>query len=274
MFKKIILCLILPILCSNFSFAQETKRYWVYVDEPILERLGITTLSIPALSQRSLDRRSRQNIPLRSFDYSMPKFLHDMVESTGSDVRFFSRWLRAFSVEASNDEYELLRKKKWIKKITPVQKMFRKKLQQGDISYGFSYGQSLGQTDQINLAPIHDLGFAGQGVFIALMDGGFSGVETHSVFQSAWNQGRILLTKDFVDGDTNVFHVGSHGMSVLSTICADLNGTFVGTAPEASYALFRTENELSETIAEEDNWVWASEWADSIGVDITNTSLG
>ena len=274
MLKKIILCLILPILYSNFSYAQETIRYWVYVDEPILERLGITTLSIPALSQRSLDRRSRQNIPLRSFDYSMPKSLHDMVESTGADVRFFSRWLRAFSVEASNDEYELLRKKKWIKKITPVQKMFRKKLQQGDISYGFSYGQSLGQTDQINLAPIHDLGFAGQGVFIALMDGGFSGVETHSVFQSAWNQGRISLTKDFVDGDTNVFHVGSHGMSVLSTICADLNGTFVGTAPEASYALFRTENELSETIAEEDNWVWASEWADSIGVDITNTSLG
>ena len=63
-------------------------------------------------------------------------------------------------------------------------------------------------------------------------------------------------------------------MSVLSTICADINGTFVGTAPEASFALFRTENELSETIAEEDNWVWASEWADSIGVDITNTSLG
>ncbi len=274
MFKKIILCLLWVLCYSNFSYAQEITRYWVYVDEPILESLGVNSLHTPALSQRSLDRRSRQNIPLRSFDYAMPNSLFDMVESTGAHVRFFSRWLRAFSVEASNDQYELLRKKQWIKKITPVRKMLRKNLQEGDISYGYSYGQSLGQTDQINLAPIHDLGFAGQGVFIALMDGGFSGVETHSVFQGAWNQGRILLTKDFVDGDTNVFHAGSHGMSVLSTICADINGTFVGTAPEASYALFRTENEVSETIAEEDNWVWASEWADSIGVDITNTSLG
>ncbi len=274
MSKKILLFFLVIFYCLNVSYAQETNKYWVYVDEPILSSLGINKLSTPALSQRSLDRRLRQNIPLRSFDYSMPNSLADMVESTGANVRFFSRWLRAFSVEASEFQYHQLSMKKWIKEIVPVRRMVRRKLQEEGVTYGFSYGQSLDQTTQINLSPVHDLGYAGQGILIGLMDGGFSGVESHSVFQGAWNQGRIVLTKDFVDGDTNVFHVGSHGMSVLSTICADINGTFVGTAPEASFALFRTENELSETIAEEDNWVWASEWADSIGVDITNTSLG
>jgi hypothetical protein len=138
----------------------------------------------------------------------------------------------------------------------------------------YSYGQSLDQVNQINLIPLHNAGYAGAGINIALMDGGFTGVDVHSAFTGAWSQGRIVLTHDFVDNDTNVFQVGSHGMSVLSTICADLDGTFVGTAPEANYYLFRTEDELSETLVEEDNWVVASEWADSLGIDVINTSLG
>ncbi len=270
--RKHIILIFLIILKSPL-FGQEIKRYWIYVNEPVLEQLGVSPSSTPSLSPLAMERRLRQDIPLRLWDYSFSNQLIDLVESTGANVRFFSRWLRALSVEASSDELAIISSLEWVSEIKPVLTMGRKEYD-AKKTYGFSYGQGLGQVEQINLDPVHDAGYAGQDILIALMDGGFSGTETHSVFQGAWSQGRIVLTKDFVDGDTNVFHVGSHGMSVLSTICADLNGTFVGTAPEASYALFRTENELSETLAEEDNWVWASEWADSIGVDVINTSLG
>ena len=267
------LIIIVLFLVSSSTFGQEVKRYWVYVNENILEDFGIVPNSEPALSSLAIERRLRQGIGLRSTDYSMSMEVFDLVESTGVTVRFFSRWLRALSVEASADEIKVLKKMIWVKKVSRVLSLGRKKHNDEGVN-GFSYGQSLGQVQQINLDPVHDAGYAGQGILIALMDGGFSGAESYSVFQGAWNQGRIVLTKDFVDGDSNVFHVGSHGMSVLSTICADLDGTFVGTAPEASYILFRTENELSETLAEEDNWVRASEWADSLGVDVINTSLG
>ena len=80
MSKKILLFFLVIFYCINVLHAQETNKYWVYVDEPILSSLGIYKLSTPALSQRSLDRRLRQNIPLRSFDYSMPNSLADMVE--------------------------------------------------------------------------------------------------------------------------------------------------------------------------------------------------
>ena len=48
----------------------------------------------------------------------------------------------------------------------------------------------------------------------------------------------------------------------------------VGTSPNASFYLLRTENNNSETIQEEYNWVYGAEVADSIGVEVFTTSLG
>ena len=271
---------------TSWAQSESSTRYWVFLNEAAAE--GGTwspQTGTAALSPAAVERRLRQNIPLRATDYPLSAQAVEAVQATGAKVYRRSRWLRALSVYATPNQLQALEASPVVLGLQPVAKLKRSAVSLGESQpmahaeadegvQAYSYGQSLDQVNQINLIPLHNAGYAGAGINIALMDGGFTGVDVHSAFTGAWNQGRILLTHDFVDNDTNVFQVGSHGMSVLSTICADLDGTFVGTAPEANYFLFRTEDELSETLVEEDNWVVASEWADSLGVDVINTSLG
>jgi hypothetical protein len=284
--KKILLLTVCLTQFALFAQSEAQTRYWVFLQESAVEGSSWSPQSgTPCLSPAAVERRLRQNIPLRSTDFPLSVAALDAVTSTGAKVYRSSRWLRAVSVYATPDQLAQLSQLSVVSAIQPVAKL-RQSATESEASearvhaydedgvQAYSYGQSLDQVNQINLIPLHNAGYAGAGINIALMDGGFTGVDVHSAFTGAWSQGRIVLTHDFVDNDTNVFQVGSHGMSVLSTICADLDGTFVGTAPEANYYLFRTEDELSETLVEEDNWVVASEWADSLGVDVINTSLG
>ena len=262
-----------------------STRHWVFLHEAVFESPSWSPQrGQAALTPAAVERRLRQNIPLRATDYPLSSAALTQVRATGAEIYRTSRWLRAVSVVATPAQLEVLRTMPGVAHIQPVAKVTQTLAEihphaapsshpeEGVQSY--NYGQSLDQVNQINLIPLHNAGYAGAGINIALMDAGFTGADVHSAFTGAWSQGRIVLTHDFVDNDTNVFQVGSHGMSVLSTMCADLDGTFVGTAPEANYFLFRTEDELSETLVEEDNWVVASEWADSLGVDVINTSLG
>jgi subtilisin family serine protease len=111
-------------------------------------------------------------------------------------------------------------------------------------------------------------------MLIAVLDAGFIGANTIPVFQNMINENRLLATHDFVEGDSNVFAHSSHGTSVLSCMAAQLPGSMIGTAPDASYILLRTEDAGSEFIVEEYNWASGAEYADSAGADVFNTSLG
>jgi serine protease AprX len=139
----------------------------------------------------------------------------------------------------------------------------------------FNYGQSLTQLNIISVPLVHDLGYTGDGVTICMMDAGFDRWTTHQVFSSM----NIIATWDFVNGDPDVedgsdMGEGSHGTSTLSLIGGFFEGQLIGPAFGAEFILAKTENTESETPIEEDNWIAAMEWADSIGVDITSTSLG
>jgi hypothetical protein len=118
--------------------------------------------------------------------------------------------------------------------------------------------------------------FTGEGVTVAVMDSGFPNVNTLAAFQRLRDNGDLLGGYDFVDRTANIYaYTGNgHGMNVLSDMAGYLDGQFVGTAPDASYYLFRTEDAASETPVEESYWVEAAERADSLGVDVINTSLG
>jgi len=137
-----------------------------------------------------------------------------------------------------------------------------------------NYGRAKHQNDMLNLGPLHNKGFTGKGIKIAVFDAGFSGSDTIDVYKNMNAENRIIATWDFVDNQENVFHSHSHGTQVLSTIAANLPGKMVGSAPDASFVLCRTENDNSESLAEEINWLRAVEWVDSIGVDIIHSSLG
>jgi subtilisin family serine protease len=138
------------------------------------------------------------------------------------------------------------------------------------------YGSTQNQIEMLNLDFLHDNEFTGNGINMAVIDAGFVNVNSMSSFSRLRDSDKILYTYDFVLNTENIYQYqgNSHGTKVLSTIAGFIQDEFVGTAPDASFYLFRTEDVSSETPVEECYWVEAVEVADSLGVDIINTSLG
>ena len=138
----------------------------------------------------------------------------------------------------------------------------------------FDYGLATNQITMIGGDYLHNQGFSGQGMTIAIIDAGFWYVDTIHAFDSLWINSQILGTKDFVEPGGDVFRKSTHGMMVLSIMGANMPGQIVGTAPKAKYWLLRSEDAATENIIEEYNWASAAEFADSVGVDVINSSLG
>ncbi len=135
------------------------------------------------------------------------------------------------------------------------------------------YGASFRQIDMLNGHLLHTLDYTGKGVDIAQFDAGWNKTDQLPAFQKLRDEGRIRMTRDFVYHD-NVYNLSNHGTFVLSTMAGIIQDSLIGTAPDANYFLFRTEDPQGEFLVEEDNWVAAAELSDSLGVDIINSSLG
>ena len=206
-----------------------------------------------------------------------------VLESKGFKLKHISKWLNGVSGFATKSELGLISQLSSVKKLDIVHKFKtdysiednESATQQPDNSinkpqadYILNYGNSLTQLEQINVPAVHDLGYHGQGVTICSMDAGFDNLG-HEVFSSM----NIIAMWDFVDNDPDPSQGGSHGTSTLSTIGGFKEGQLIGPAYGSDFILARTEDIYSETPVEEDNWIAALEWADSIGVDVTTTSL-
>jgi hypothetical protein len=138
------------------------------------------------------------------------------------------------------------------------------------INYGFADDQ----TRQIAINELHQRGYFGEDILIGIMDGGFRGVDTAAPFASIWEENRMLDYWNFHLDNDSVFRDSQHGTAVLSTMAAEIPGLYLGVAPKATYCLYLTEVVEFERLIEEDHWVAAAERADSLGVDVLNTSLG
>jgi serine protease AprX len=136
------------------------------------------------------------------------------------------------------------------------------------------YGYAFTQTALVNGHVLHEGGFWGEGMLIAVMDAGFIGTQTHPGFDSMRQSGRLVDMHDFVLEQDSVFHHDRHGTSVLGPIAGYIPGEYIGAAPRAQYALYRTEDNYGEQLIELDNLLAGVERADSIGADIINVSLG
>jgi serine protease AprX len=137
-----------------------------------------------------------------------------------------------------------------------------------------SYDKSDFQIRSLNLQELHKNGFLGKDIHVAILDGGFSNVDKIEAFHHLRSNRRILGTWDFASNEHEVYGDGEHGTMVLSCMAGFIKNNYLGTAPLASYWLFRTEDGATETVVEEYNWISAAEFADSAGVDIINSSLG
>lgn len=248
------------------------------------------------LSQRALDRRQKQQITLSENDLPVNPDYLQQVEATGATLLFPTKWLNGVTISTTSqqvlDAISALPFVESLRRLPeePLKQMIKEKTffaaesvgdanapsiaaSQGE-TRSFNYGNGYTQINQINGIPLHEAGYRGQGMVIAILDGGFTGVESHVAFDSLWLNDQILGTKDFTIPGGNVFSESSHGTSVLSTIGANTPGQLIGTAPKASFWLLRSESVSSEHLIEEYNWVSAAEFADSVGADIINSSLG
>ena len=135
-------------------------------------------------------------------------------------------------------------------------------------------GLSQTQLAMLGADKMHTKGYRGEGMLIGVLDSGFLNANRLAFFNDLFNDKRVIGTWDFVNNETNVYNDHSHGTNVLSCMAAFENGRIVGTAFKASYLLLTTEDVGSETKREEANWLFGAEMADSVGVDVINTSLG
>ncbi len=235
------------------------------------------------LSQRALNRRIRQNIPIDQTDLPVSSVYLDTLKNRGVELVHTSKWLNGVTVRTADTM--LIKKIAALPFVTGVQltkpplpqKSTRLKFNEDQLQAEINpanYGVAISQLTQLNGQYLHDKGFRGKGVQIALLDAGFWHVNQIAAFDSLRKSGRILGTRDFVDPGSDIYQQHTHGMSVLSCMGGNQPLTLTGTAPDASYYLIRSEEDATEYLIEEDNWVAAAELADSVGVDIINSSLG
>lgn len=280
--RKIILLGFLFI--TALTFAQEDA--WVYfTDKPNAQFYLDNPLEM--LSQRALDRREAQNIPLDDKDVPVHQsYIDQIAATTGIVVKAKSKWLNALHIRGSVANINALAGLSFVEDIEFANKLLnapgrpaglprpRSITQEQGTNADFSYGPSGSQIQMLKGHVLHQQDYTGTGKIIAVMDGGFPGVDTTQPFQNLITNNRILGGYNYVDGNDNFYTGGTHGTKVLSTLGGFVDGSLIGSAPDASYYLFITEDVTVENPVEESYWVEAAEVADSLGVDVINTSLG
>ena len=280
------LLLLFAFLISSQFFAQEDA--WVYLkDKPNSETYLATPLKM--LSQRALDRRARQNIEVDVIDVPIDDAYYSQIESaSGITVKAKSKWLNAIhvfglqedisnlktnftfieSIEFANDGLNAKGKRNKHSSKSNHQNKF------AEMKADYNYGVAETQITMLKGDFLHQEGFTGSGMHIAVIDAGFPNVDQLQAFQKIRDNNQILGGYDFVNRSKSYFTGHNHGTNVLSDIAGYIEGVFVGTAPDASFYLFITEIIDKEVPLEESLWVEAAERADSLGVDVINTSLG
>ena len=233
------------------------------------------------LSPKAIQRRKQYSIAVTSQDLPVsPRYITRLA---GANMRvvFTSRWLNGVLVEvdkANVPDFSNMRFIKNHKYVGPIEvarheplTYENKPLEDSSASF---YGAFQPYAELVKIPYVHERGYMGQGKTIAVLDGGFNNVEKMPYFDSLRASGRLLGTYDIIDGDANPYESSSHGMMVLGNMAGFIPNYYVGTAPKANYILMKTEDTRSEYPIEECNWVRAAEIADSLGVDIINSSLG
>lgn len=237
------------------------------------------------LSQKSILRRAKHDIPIEHSDLPPnPEYVRQVAEH--SVILYQSKWLNGSVIRIDDSlNLEKIEALPFVDKLHPLKDYFDKKRlhkTKEEVLYPLKafafdssdYGPSFHQANMLKIIELHKRGLQGDNMIIAVMDGGFNDLFKMRHFDSLLLDGRVLAQRDYVDLNHESVDGAWHGTHVMSCVAAVMPGLMIGTAPKASYILLRTEDVNSETRLEEFNWIAAAEFADSMGADILNTSLG
>lgn len=293
--KKLIVAALALLVCGTAA-AQEKAgygkkekvekayRYRVYFSD---KDNGPYSLKRPEefLSAKALERRRKFRIKPDEHDIPVTPVYLEYLRRKGMRVLHTSRWNNTAVVQVADtalmDSLKGVTFVKGTRRVWESPDMVEQQMQVDrnliltnllDTIPGSLYGHGQRQASMIAADSLHARGFRGEGVTIAVVDGGFQNVDKAVAFKGC----RIAGMKNFSgNGTDNVCETqADHGTMVLACMAANLPGTLVGTAPDATYYLLQSEDVATEHIVEEDNWCAALEYADSVGADIVTSSLG
>jgi subtilisin family serine protease len=287
--------LLLVLFCTtvNVLFAQYPKYVVVFKDK----NNSPYRLDGPRkyLSAKAVQRRTTYNIAIDSSDLPVnPTYISQVLAQGPVTYLSQSKWLNQILIyTTSATTVNAIKSLSFVRSVNPVgpasttlkttNDKFRETIEplerskpnsESIVANHYDYGSSYGQIHIHNGEFLHNKGFTGKGIVITVIDAGFYHYKTTVAFDSTRAHNRFLGEKDFVDFDGSVNEDYDHGELCLSTIAANIPGTMVGTAPNASFWLLRSENANSEFPIEEHNWAAAAEFADSVGTDLISSSLG
>lgn len=278
--------------------ATEPIKLWVFFTDKGLApaaRGPALAQARHTLSERSLDRRARRSRGLEALVGERDLPVHDayvtQLLNTGATLRRHSRWLNAVSVSVPGDRLAAIAALPFVREVRPVVQRFvpigpekRESAMRGQVFMAptsppsddaLDYGDSRAQLDQIDLASLHDDGFSGAGVTVAMFDTGFR--KSHDSLSDR----PLVAEYDFVfdDGDTEDEPEDEPGAEFHGTACWSIvggwdPGKLIGGAYGADFILAKTEDIRFERRVEEDHWVAAMEWAEGLGADVVSSSLG
>ena len=237
-----------------------------------------------ALSQTALDKRAEHGIAIDSLDYAVSPIYLDSLQALGCHIYHSSRWMNGATIETDSNTIQRIAQWTFVDTIYLTRQRGESAPQNAGVFGDPAEAKgkeakeeettwlSDPQTEQLQLHLLHEAGFHGQGITMAIVDGGFQNVDTLSAFDAVRNQ--ILGIYDTTDdSDPITGSTGNHGVKCFSTIAA-ITPDYQGAATAANYYLIRSEEHKTESPKEMDNWVAAIELADSLGVDILSSSLG
>lgn len=272
-----------PMFATTYRHVPKTFRYRVSLND----KAGTSySLKHPEkfLSEKALERRKRYRLKVDEYDLPVSSAYTQKLQKMGLHICNMSKWNNTVVVETADTmQMQVVRRLPFVRSVRrvwespdslpiipergPRQAQVTNKRDTTLTSY-YGYGQQ--QVTMLGVDKLHEKGYRGQGIVIAVIDGGFYNAD----LMKGFSQQHLLGTRNFVRPQKCVFEELEHGMMVLSCIAANEPHYLVGTAPEVSYYLLQSEDGESEQLVEEDNWCAALEYADSVGCDIVTSSLG
>lgn len=274
---------------SLIATAQTELVFVFFKDKP--NKAAFYSNPLSELSQKSLDRRTNLGIALSDQDAPIEPTYITNIRNLGFTVDDYSKWLNGVAVNATPAQIQTLSQQSYVdhvesfvrnpnggKRKEKIEKFkdFNQESANRNALTTFDYGTGLAQINQVNIRALHIAGFTGTGMTIAVIDTGFPNVNTGNTFKRLRDNGKIKGGYNFINKNDDIYNpaLGDHGTVCFGTIGGYLENQFVGTAPDADFYLYASEDVGNEIPEEQLYWIEAAEEADRKGVDVISTSLG